>query len=94
MYLPSETIDSEETNDEYRRFSNMTSACRVKFLPEAFPDGSKGVCLKFSETSVLNPGTYKLIYFSSINNSILGMSNSFVASKDKCTDNISCEFGW
>lgn len=72
----------------------MTSACRVKFLPEAFPDGSKGVCLKFSETSVLNPGTYRLIYFSSSSNSVLGISNPFVASKHKCAANVSHEFGW
>lgn len=94
MYLPSETIEMEESNDEYRRFDHMTSAYRVKFLPDVFADGSKSVCLKFSETSVLNPGMYRLIYFSSVNNSVLGVSNPFTAAKYKCTENASHEVGW
>lgn len=94
VYLPSETIEIEESNDEYRRFDHMASAYRVKFLPDVFADGSKSVCLKFSETSVLNPGTYRLIYFSSANNSILGVSNPFTAAKYKCTENASHEVGW
>ncbi|XP_022161564.1 inositol polyphosphate 5-phosphatase K-like [Myzus persicae] len=94
VYLPSETMECEESNDEYRRFDNMTSVCRVKFVPEVFSDGSKRVCLKFSETSVLNPGTYRLIYFSSTNNSVLGVSNPFIATKQTCSLNTSHEFGW
>lgn len=93
MYLPSETIEIEP-NDEYRRFDQMRSAYRVKFLPEISPDGSKTICLKFSETSVINPGTYRLIYFSSTSNSVLGVSNSFSAGKYKCTENGSHEVGW
>ncbi|XP_025409047.1 inositol polyphosphate 5-phosphatase K-like isoform X1 [Sipha flava] len=94
VYLPSETVELEESNDGYRQFDNMTSACRVKFLPEVFSDGSKSVCLKFSETSILNSGTYRLIYFSTTNNSVLGVSNPFVAIKQKCSLNTSYEFGW
>lgn len=94
MYLPSEIIECEESNDEYTRFDNTTSTCRVKFLPEVFSDGSKRVCLKFSETSVLHPGTYRLIYFSSTNNSVLGVSNPFNATKQTCSLNTSHEFGW
>lgn len=76
------------------QYNNMAVTHRVKFLPEVFPDGSKSVCLKFSETSVLNPGTYRLIYFSSTNNSVLGLSNPFIASKHNTTLNTSHEFGW
>lgn len=72
----------------------MASTCRVKFLPKIFSDGSKSICLKFSETSVLNPGTYQLIYFNSINNSVLGMSNIFVAVKQTITKDTFHEFGW
>lgn len=94
MYVPSETIEDEEVFDEYQRFSNMQSACRVKFLPENCSDGSKSICLRFSETSVLNPGTYRLIYFSSINNSVLAVSNPFIAAKHQCTDVTCNEIGW
>jgi len=94
VYLPSEAIEIEEPNDEYRRFDQTTSAYRVKFLPEVSPDGSKTICLKFSETSVLNPGTYRLIYFSSTSNSVLGVSNPFTAAKYKCAENASHEVGW
>ncbi|VVC33733.1 Endonuclease/exonuclease/phosphatase,Inositol polyphosphate-related phosphatase [Cinara cedri] len=94
VYLPSEMAEIEESNLEYRRFNNIESAHRVKFLPEIFPDGSKSVCLNFSETAVLNPGTYRLIYFSSSNNSVLGLSNPFIASKHNSTLNTSHEFGW
>lgn len=94
VYLPSETAEIEESNDEYRRFDHMTSAYRVKFLPEVFSDGSKSICLKFSETSVLNPGKYRLIYFSSSNNSVLGISNTFIAAKHKCMANTFHEVGW
>lgn len=94
MYLPSETAEIEESNDEYKRFDHMTSAYRVKFLPEVFYDGSKSICLKFSETSVLNSGKYRLIYFSSSNNSVLGISNSFIAAKHKSSVNASHEVGW
>lgn len=91
MYLPSEMIELD-SNDEYRRYNN-SSACRVKFLPDVFEDGSKSVCLKFSETSVLNPGTYRLIYFGSFNKSVLGVSKPFIASKHKCPV-ASHEVGW
>lgn len=92
VYLPSEPV--EESFDEYRQFENMTSACRVKYLPEVLSDGSKRVCLKFSETSVLNPGTYQLIYFSSLTNSVLGVSNPFVAAKHVLTEGALHEYGW
>lgn len=73
----------------------MTSSYRVKFLPEHSPDGSKIMCLKFSETSIQNPGIYRLIYFSSSNNSVLGVSNPFIVeSEQKCSMNSSHEFGW
>lgn len=94
MYVPSERIVVEESNDEYRRFDNMTSSYRVKFLHEHSSDGSKTMCLKFSETSVQNPGTYRLIYFSGINNSVLGVSDPFTAAKHECTLDSSYEFGW
>lgn len=95
VYVPSETVDDQESHNEYSRFNNMSSACRVKFLPEVFSDGSKSICLKFSETSVLNPGTYRLIYFSSSSNSVLGVSNPFIADKPQYDEmNSSHEFGW
>uniref|UniRef100_A0A2H8TQ97 Inositol polyphosphate 5-phosphatase K n=1 Tax=Melanaphis sacchari TaxID=742174 RepID=A0A2H8TQ97_9HEMI len=94
VYLPLETIEREESNDENIQFDNMASLCRVKFLPEECSDGSKRVCLKFSETLVLNPGSYRLIYFSSINNSVLGVSNPFIATKQTRELNTSHEFGW
>lgn len=81
-----------EVNDEYRQ--NNTSACRVKFLPEVFEDGSKSVCLKFSETSIMNPGTYRLIYFGSFYKSVLGVSKPFIASKHICPVSASHEVGW
>lgn len=92
--MPSESAEIEESNLEYIQVDNTTTTHRVKFLPEVFPDGSKCVCLKFSETSVLNPGTYRLIYFSSTNNSVLGISNPFITSKHNSTLNTSHEFGW
>lgn len=94
VYVPSERIEIEESNNDYRQFDNMTSSYRVKFLPENSPDGSKIMCLKFSETSVQNPGIYRLIYFSSLNNSVLGVSDPFIASKHNCSLNSSHEFGW
>jgi len=95
VYLPSETIEFEEFEDDYGPAELTTPGySRVKFLPEIHHDGANRVCLKFSETSILNPGTYRLIYFSSIENSILGISNPFTAAKYENVVNTSHEIGW
>ncbi|XP_050430745.1 inositol polyphosphate 5-phosphatase K-like [Adelges cooleyi] len=96
VYLPSETIDPEEDSiSDPTNFNSISPICRVQFLPEVFPDGSKSVCLKFSETSVLNPGKYILIYFSANNHSVLGVSQTFVAvHRQNLPLTPPREFGW
>jgi len=94
VYLPSETIEIG-LNHGNTQLNHLTSTCQVKFIPDVFSDGSKCVCLTFSDTSVLNTGTYRLIYFSSINKSVLAISNTFMAVKhSEMTAGVSHEFGW
>ncbi|XP_050529165.1 inositol polyphosphate 5-phosphatase K-like isoform X2 [Daktulosphaira vitifoliae] len=94
VYLPSESYNfGSEEQSNHTNFDTST-LCRVRFLPDEYADGSKSICLKFSETSVLNPGKYILLYFSRNNNSVLGTSETFEAKYKPNPCSTLREFGW